>query len=55
MSPAVGMQKMLEALMKLARERWNDHHLAPPLRRIEVHSGEGRVLSRSEPTEENAE
>jgi hypothetical protein len=43
------LQEKLDPLMKLANERWNQHHLTPPLRKIEIHSEEGRVLSSVEP------
>ena len=43
------LQEKLEPLMQLANERWNQHHLTPPLRKIEIRSEEDRVLSSVEP------
>jgi hypothetical protein len=40
-----GQGKYLDQLMQLANEHWNQHRLTPPLRKIEIHSEEGRILS----------
>ena len=39
----------LDQLMQLANERWNQSHLTPPLRKIEVRAIDGQVLSRLGP------
>ena len=43
------VQEYLDQLTQLANERWNQHHLTPPLRKIEIRSDEGVVLSSVEP------
>jgi hypothetical protein len=42
-------QASLDQLMQLANECWNQHHLTPPLRKIEVRASDDRFLSRLEP------
>ena len=39
----------LDQLMQLANKRWNQRHLTPPLRKIEVRGSGDRLLSRLEP------